>query len=505
MRKTLIAASVAALALVGLSPAIADAGPPSLAGSDFEIEADANIIVDTPGNIDWVSDGVTVKADKPSGKADDSFGQGTKENTAVPVVVSGSIPPNKSDLKEFGSYQEGTTADGFFHLFWSRVQDPSGTTNMDFELNQSDVLSSNGVTNVRTAGDLLITYDLDKGGKVATMSKREWDGSKWGPAEGFSDGEAVGTINTSTIPADSGLGPYSPRTFGEASVALSSLFPSNGECKTFGTAYVKSRSSDSFTAALKDFIAPKAINLTNCGKVNIVKKDDAGAVLAGAEFTLLGTDPLLKCTTDAAGLCSITDVPFGTYTVKETVVPTGYDPAPDQTATVSGSVQVVTLTFIDVRQRGAIEVTKTYGDGVPLADVEFTVNGVTKKTGTDGKVCFDGLLFGDYKVTETVPAGFKPAGANPKTVTVDTKASCSDATYVGETVSFVNIPLSQIAVGFRPEVAGATSATIECKKGSDVISTVALPTLRTDSDAYGTAVGAGSLEPGTYVCTVVIQ
>ncbi len=70
--------------------------------------------------------------------SDDSFGQGSKEDTVVPTVVDGSIPPNKSDLKNFGVYLEETAGDDFLHMFWHRVQDPTGTTNMDFEFNQSE-------------------------------------------------------------------------------------------------------------------------------------------------------------------------------------------------------------------------------------------------------------------------------------------------------------------------------------------------------------------------------
>ena len=88
--------------------------------------------------IDWANVAETRKADLPTGADDDSFGQGTKEDTAVPTVVDGSIPPNKSDLLNFGVYLE-TTPSGrrFLNMFWHRVQEPSGTTNMDFEFNQS--------------------------------------------------------------------------------------------------------------------------------------------------------------------------------------------------------------------------------------------------------------------------------------------------------------------------------------------------------------------------------
>ena len=68
-----------------------------------------------------------------------------------------SIPPNKSNLKTFGVFEEKIAGTGgFMHLFWVRVQDPKGTTNMDFEFNQSETLSANRVTPICTEGDLLI-------------------------------------------------------------------------------------------------------------------------------------------------------------------------------------------------------------------------------------------------------------------------------------------------------------------------------------------------------------
>src|SRR5262249_52931017 len=59
----------------------------SLPGSNFEIDADANIKVDDPApSIDWANVNEIRKADSPSGANDESFGQGTKEDTAVPSV-----------------------------------------------------------------------------------------------------------------------------------------------------------------------------------------------------------------------------------------------------------------------------------------------------------------------------------------------------------------------------------------------------------------------------------
>ena len=199
-------------------------------------------------------------------------------------MVDGSIPPNKSDLRNFGVYRETVGSTDFLHLFWHRVQEPSGTTNMDFEFNQSSTLTSNNTTPVRTEGDLLIQYDLSQGGTNPQLFVAYWltDASFnppyqtpalpvttadcvasnsfpcWGKRANLSTaGLATGSINTSAIPAgeSDGLGAISARTFGEASINFTTLLGTQG-CTSFGSAYLKSRSSDSFTAALKDFIAP---------------------------------------------------------------------------------------------------------------------------------------------------------------------------------------------------------------------------------------------------------
>jgi hypothetical protein len=219
----------------------------TLNGSAFEVDTNANLVVNTSGCIDWLTGGtgtglragVVAKNDTQSGPNDESFGNGTKEDTAVPSIVDGGIPPNKSDLKAFGVFSEQgeVTASNptgkYLALFWTRVQDPSGTTNMDFELNQSTTKSANGVTPVRTNGDKLITYDLSNGGTVATISIRTWNGSSWGPAQALGT-SARGSINTTLIPANQAggatnglttqLGPLDPRTFGEATLPFSALF-----------------------------------------------------------------------------------------------------------------------------------------------------------------------------------------------------------------------------------------------------------------------------------------
>lgn len=73
----------------------------NLAGSTFEGN-DGNLIVNTAGNTGWVNAPNRVRGDDlPSGTSDNSFGQGTKEDDANVTVVTGSIPPQKSNLTRF--------------------------------------------------------------------------------------------------------------------------------------------------------------------------------------------------------------------------------------------------------------------------------------------------------------------------------------------------------------------------------------------------------------------
>jgi hypothetical protein len=542
--------SAVSLALLGLLVAgSAQASHPevSLPGSNFEIDEDANLKLDHPApSIDWASVAPADenrKADQPTGANDDSFGQGSKEDTPVPTVVDGSIPNNKSDLKTFGAYLETTpSGDAFLNVYWHRVQEPTGTTNMDFEFNQSNQTSGNGVTPVRTAGDALIQYDLTSGGThpelflskwVATGAGSQCEASNstpcWGDRINLSEsGDAAGSINTSTIPAAESDGlqttPISPRTFGEAQIDFDAI-AGEDPCNPFASAYLKSRSSDSFTAALKDFIAPTTLNFDVCGSVHVIKNDDSspanlldGAVFElrennaplaappGAEDTLVDT-----CTTGELpgtaddGVCDFDEVVQGDYWVVEITAPAGHAlPSPPYQAVTIVTNETVTVTFVDPRLRGAILITKTAkhaaatGGTQPHAGVEFSVEGQAAKvtTNAQGQACVGDLLFGDYDVTEIVPAGYHAAGDTTKTVTVDQAGTCASG---AETVSFVNTPLTDLDVTVDSQIVGGTDTIITCTPPG-------APAGQHNTDATGDGtLSLNNLEPGTYDCEVVID
>ena len=502
----LAALVVSVLGGFAMVPASANHPEVSLPGSNFEIDTDANIKVDDGSpSLDWANVQEIRRADTASGKSDESFGQGTSEDDAVPTVVDGGIPPEKSDLKTFGLYQEGSSSAGFLNLYWTRVQEPNGTTNMDFELNQRRCTpgqnppdpdcTSNGITPIRSVGDKLITYDLSKGGTVPVLSIRSWTGSSWGAAVNLSQqGDAKGSINASAIAAGDadGLGALSARTFGEAHIKMSALFTGTVGCAGFGSAYLKSRASDSFSAALKDFVPPEAVNITNCGSISIHKQDDSGTALPGVQFELyndLGTvggtreattidtltSPRLACTTDAQGDCTISTVAFGNYWVHEVAAPSGYTAAADQAVSLTAANASVSVTFTNTRNPASVSLHKQDDAGVAMPSVTFTlyndfgtVGGTREAANVDtvvsptkscttnasGDCTISGILpTGNFWLVETVPDGYTGAADRPITLALGQALDIAAAPFVNNrqfrVVTFVCIDTTDTLYGAK--------------------------------------------------------
>jgi hypothetical protein len=126
------------------------------------------------------------------------------------------------------------------------------------------------VTLNRTAGDLLVTYDFSGSG-TPTLGINFWLTAAagntvsqcfasnalpcWGDHKDLGT-NAEGAVNSGTVTEPIAGGSLSAGLFGEASINLTKagVFKA-GVCEAFGSAFVKSRSSSSFTAELKDFIA----------------------------------------------------------------------------------------------------------------------------------------------------------------------------------------------------------------------------------------------------------
>jgi hypothetical protein len=563
------------LAMIVALPGLANHGSTSVAGSNFEIDDDANLRQDHPApSIDWatpsVSSAAVVRLDRPTGTDDDAL-KGA-ESTPCPEPQFGTIPNNKSDLREFGIYVEDHATDpshpGFLHLFWSRVQDPSGTTNMTFEFNQSEETCTytaqgqtrTGLTPARTANDLLITYDIDRGGTQATIGYHLWSGDafsgSWGPYQPLTPDRGVGSINTTgdtgtatvtatnfdgATVANHVLGPYGPRTFGEASVDLRAIFPTDELCLTYGSAYVKSRASSSINSQLKDFIAPEAVDLDLCSGLTIRKETDADplpAEYANTQFDFDIDDGEQQGFPDEFSLRigeseNYPNVLPGTYTITEdleTIDPAfaltnvSCEGADDETLLydaddnlIGVDVDVtanadVTCTFTNSLQLAAVSVTKLKADttDVGLAGFEFKLFAgwsvdpdaatplATATTVAGGGADLGPWALGQYTVCETAQPSEWWTAADPPCQEFELAAAdIAD----GHALTFSNAPLADVDIVFHDRT-GYTTAEISCEGLDDALE-------RTPYGAGTSGAGDGELNleklgVGDYTCTVSI-
>ncbi|MGM9950302.1 MAG: collagen binding domain-containing protein, partial [Lysinibacillus sp.] len=183
------------------------------------------------------------------------------------------------------------------------------------------------------------------------------------------------------------------------------------------------------------------ITVTNkriLGTLTVIKvdEDNGDAALAGAEFTLYNKktgeavgDPQI---TGEDGTVTFSDLAWGTYQVKETQAPTGYQKVTDPIEVTidqgnTGELQPIIVT--NKRILGNLTVVKVDADNenAALAGAEFTLYdketgeavGKPQTTGTDGTVEFTGLAWGTYQVKETnAPTGYQKV-TEPVEVTID--------------------------------------------------------------------------------------
>lgn len=212
----------------------------------------------------------------------------------------------------------------------------------------------------------------------------------------------------------------------------------------YGTYYVKeiaapqgyildSKPSDGIT--IKKTAAHGTITMTNekytAGSITIMKEDEDGKPLAGAEFML--SPGGIRKTTGANGIAAFEGLAEGTYTIIETKSPTGYGKLEESvtvniqangTANVEGTVpgnlkfngKSVILTWKNTRTHGSISITKTGSANKPLQDAVFGLykdadaagdTEIIKSTGKDGKALFADLEAGTYYVKEiAAPNGY---------------------------------------------------------------------------------------------------
>ena len=359
---TWVFAAIAASLLSALFAAPALATP--LPGSAFDSQDGDQLTNTSPAALDWQNiapqDLLTTNLDNQASDNCYTGGQETTPNSWTFGTVAGGCTPSKSDILGMWTHSELLNNTGILHAAFIRKA-ASGSSYLTFELNQKATTWTNAMGTTipcRTNGDLLFSYEL---GGTVEVSMYRWTGDGSGPAAcpngangTFQASPATnnGLVNSATItnylsPAaiSAGLGKAAGDTtveaglFGEAQIDIKGVLDSMGigSCYSFVAAQAHSRTSQSISSALVDYVPQVSARVANCAVSGTVYSDannngtrDAGEGGAAGRTTYIdingnssfdATEP--SATTDAQGYYVIpTSLNSGTYQLR-VVVPSG--------------------------------------------------------------------------------------------------------------------------------------------------------------------------------------
>ncbi|PEB42296.1 VaFE repeat-containing surface-anchored protein [Bacillus pseudomycoides] len=152
-----------------------------------------------------------------------------------------------------------------------------------------------------------------------------------------------------------------------------------------------------------------SVNWESIGALKIKKTGENNEALLGAVFEVsnLNNEKVGTITTDKDGVATLSNLPIGTYTVKEVKAPQGHVLSENTQTIEVKTGEIATIEVKNESIKGNIEIKKLSNIGKILPGVEFTVfkedgTAVTKvTTNKDGIAKVDGLTFGKYYFQES--------------------------------------------------------------------------------------------------------
>lgn len=261
----------------------------------------------------------------------------------------------------------------------------------------------------------------------------------------------------------------------------------------------------------------ETVTVTNekaIGDIVIKKVDDSTVAvpLDGVVFCLYNEDDSeykrngahYKVTSDENGIARFEDIPFGNYKVKEETGKVGYEALPT-TERIEVTVDTVgdnNLTIINKRYKCDICLTKTGEGGELLAGAEiglFTNDGArikTATTGSNGKVTFTDIVYGDYYLQELkAPAGYKLSSAKVAITAAEILSSYKAGTVLDKDKLLNKRQKGKICL-MKTDDAGAALSGAEFTLYDENM--VALKTGKTMTAAEASAMGSGAAEGQLY-------
>ncbi|WGY02688.1 sortase [Nocardioides sp. QY071] len=340
-------------------------------------EIDGNTTVDGTG-LDWDTTGqhLVDGADDPTQyKNPKDF-----DNHPSTWQAADAVAPQKDDFTDAWVHTATLNGEVFAYFAFQRAA-TQGTVNYDIEFNQLDNMPGLPARPVRSVNDLMLDVQQGGNGDFQIVHAYLWtlkSSPDWGAncteVSGYSPGAGWCEV---PVPASAFEGAISgDKIFGEGSLNLSMLFPAGTCSNDYGTINMRSRTSDSPNASLKDYVAADVSVPSTCGKLTINKRDPQGAPAPGATFQISpdptpGSAAATLTVTDggagdddgaADGVIVIDPVEPGTYTVTETAPPTGMllPPPADRTQQVTvDEAESVTVNFADPHKWLPPTLTKT--------------------------------------------------------------------------------------------------------------------------------------------------
>lgn len=173
------------------------------------------------------------------------------------------------------------------------------------------------------------------------------------------------------------------------------------------------------------------VNEPAVGTIRVVSEDAEGTDLGGACIAVDGGQEV--CDQDSDGVVIFEEVPAGEHTVAQTVVPEGYEAAPEQTVTVEAGEEAE-VRFTNSAETGAIHVVIEDAEGNRLPGSCVALDNESNElcdVDEVGEFTFTDVTVGEHTVIQTTPpTGYQTA--ENQTVTVE----------AGETaeVEFTNTP-----------------------------------------------------------------
>jgi hypothetical protein len=281
----------ALLALLTAGPAAAvelTPTPQPLPGSSFQ-GADGDQ-ADAAPLFDWATlqstGGVTHTPDQNAQDTAFSAGKENEPGGWSLAVEAGGVKPSQANILDAWSSVDEQGANTFLYLAFARAAG-TGTSFLTFELNRDRRLWDNGNARIpcRLEGDVLITFEPHGDDDNVTVLVQTWhtgtNPTDTDPASGCArrgtlgdaasftaNVDAQGAANAAAIPNSLGGtagATIGARQFGEAALNLGTILDRLGkQCGAFTSVWMHSRSSDSPSAGMQDFVAPHTIDARRC-------------------------------------------------------------------------------------------------------------------------------------------------------------------------------------------------------------------------------------------------